>query len=271
MFDAALNELRFAQKVWGDGPAIQATVAWVQQQQARSETGVRRFQLLRGGINTMRRAYPQFMAAGGENLPRDVLTVIFPMAYWDLIRKHAAARGLDPYLVAALVSQESTFVADIRSHANAYGLMQLLPSTARLYARKLKTPYSTRLLVDPEWNIRMGTSYLADKIQEFGDLHLVLASYNAGESAVRRWISERPGVEREEFIDDIPYPETQMYVKKILGTAEDYRRLYAGQARVNGLETTAQPPAAVGEAPPRAKAPARKAAPTRKAPARKRR
>jgi soluble lytic murein transglycosylase len=273
LFDDALNELRYAQKVWGDAPAIQATVAWVQQQQSRSAIGMRRFQLLRGAINTMRRAYPQYMAAGGEELPRDLLTVIFPMAYWDLIRKHAAARDLDPYLVAALVAQESTFVADVRSHANAYGLMQLLPSTARQYARKLKIPYSARLLTDPEANIRMGTSYLADKIREFGDLHLALASYNAGETAVRRWKAERPDLEGDEFVDDIPYPETQGYVKKLLGTAEDYRRLYGGSGRVNGLESQVKPPArgTVARPAPSAKRPAKKAAPTQKAPARRRR
>jgi soluble lytic murein transglycosylase len=74
----------------------------------------------------------------------------------------------------------------------------------------------------------MGTTYLADLIKEFGSLHLALAGYNAGERAVRRWVAERPGMEdREEFIDDIPYPETQNYVKKILSMTEDYRRLYA--------------------------------------------
>jgi soluble lytic murein transglycosylase len=268
MFDDALNELRYAQKVWGDVPSIRATIAWVQQQQSRSEIGMRRFQLLRGAINTMRRAYPQYMAAGGEELPRDVLSVIFPMAYWDLIRKHSAAHNLDPYLVAALVSQESTFVADIRSHANAYGLMQLMPATARQYARKLKIPYSTRLLTDPESNIRLGTTYLADKIREFGDLHLVLASYNAGESPVRRWKAERPDLEDDEFVDDIPYPETQLYVKKIIGTAEDYRRLYAGQTRINGLEPES-PPSSIRPA-PAVKAPARKPVPRKRAPAIKR-
>ena len=74
----------------------------------------------------------------------------------------------------------------------------------------------------------MGTAYLADKIKEFGDVHLALASYNAGESPVREWMAERPGLPREEFIDDIPYPETQTYVKRILGTVADYRRLYPG-------------------------------------------
>jgi soluble lytic murein transglycosylase-like protein len=146
---------------------------------------------------------------------------------------------LDPYLVAALVAQESTFVADVRSHANAWGLMQLLPQTARTYARKLGIPYSSGVLTDPETNIRLGTAYLADKIREFGGMHLALASYNAGESPVRRWLAERAGVEREEFIDDIPYPETQGYVRKILGTADDYRRLYGNvDSNRNGLDKT---------------------------------
>jgi len=261
MFDDALNELRYAQRMWGDSSAIEATVAWTRQQQARSEGGMRRFQLLRGAINTMRRAYPQFMAAGGEDLPREVLTVIFPIAYWDLIQRHAQANGLDPYLVAALVAQESTFVADVRSSANAYGLMQLMPPTARMYARRLNLKYSSRLLTDPDANIRMGTAYLADKIKEFGDLHLVLASYNAGERAVHRWKSERPDLPTDEFVDDIPYPETQTYVKKILGTADDYRRLYGSATTVEGVETSRQPSVpTVSAAPKKAAPPARKSA-----------
>lgn len=264
MYSDALNELTFARRVWGDSPAIQATIAWTDQQLSRRETGTTRFQLVRGAINTMRRAYPQYMAAGGEDLPRDVQTVIFPMAYWDLIRKYAEARELDPYLVAALVAQESTFVADIRSHANAYGLTQLLPSTARQYARKLKIRYSSRLLTDPDANIRMGTAYFADKIKEFGDVHLALASYNAGERAVRQWMAERPGLERDEFIDDMPYPETQGYVKKILGTAEDYRRLYSGASALDGVDKT--PVTAATKAAP-SKASGRKAAASARRPA----
>lgn len=269
MIDDALKELRYAQVVWGDSSALQATIAWARQQEARGETGMRRLILLRNGMNTMRRAYPQFMAAGGQQLPREVLTVIFPLAYWENIRRHSEANGLDPYFVAALVAQESTFVADVRSAANAYGLMQLLPSTARAYARKLKLSYSTRLLTNPDANIRMGTAYLADKIREFGDPHLVLASYNAGERAVRRWQAERPGVPVDEFIDAIPYPETQNYVKKILGTAEDYRRIYGDPSRAttDTLAVPSAPAAAVSAPKPSSSAPARKAAPAKKKPA----
>jgi soluble lytic murein transglycosylase len=223
----ALNELRYAQRVWGDTPAVQATTAWTYRQLGPSYTGMDQFLLLRGSITLTRRAYPQFMAAGGESLPREILTMIFPVAYWDLIRKYSALNGLDPYLVAALAAQESTFVPDIQSSAGAVGLLQLMPATARAMARKLKITYSSRLLTTPEANIRMGTAYLAEKIKEFGSLHLALASYNAGERPVRRWIAERPGLrDRAEFIDDIPYAETQNYVKRLLGTADDYRRIY---------------------------------------------
>lgn len=233
-FEPALNEVRYAERAWGDSPALQATEAWIFVQLGRSESGTRRFNLIRGSMTTMKRAYPQYMAAGGEELPRDVLSVIYPLDYWDLIQKYARQYQLDPFLVAALVAQESTFVRDIRSSANAYGLMQLIPPTARAYARKLNLRYSTTMLTNAESNVRMGTLYLSDKIKEFGDVYLALASYNAGERAVRRWVSERPDVsEQDEFIDDIPYPETQNYVKKILGTAEDYRRLYRGETKTS--------------------------------------
>jgi soluble lytic murein transglycosylase len=248
LYDQALDELRYAQRAWGDSSAIQATMAWIYMQQGMAESGLQQFTLFRGAINAMKRAYPQFLAAGGEDLPREVLKVIFPMAYWDIIRKYAAEDHIDPFLAAALISQESTFVPDIKSEANAVGLMQLLPSTAKQYAKTLKMPFTARLLTSPDANIRIGMAYLAAKIREFGDIHLVLASYNAGERPVHRWISERPGIARDEFIDDIPYPQTQNYVKKILGTAEDYRRLY-GLELIRTDQTVADAASAVAVAP----------------------
>jgi soluble lytic murein transglycosylase len=156
-----------------------------------------------------------------------VLQVLFPVAYWDLIRTHAPAQNLDPYLIAALMAQESSFDADVVSHANAIGLMQILPSTGRSYARRLRIPrFSKARLTDPATNVKIGTAYFADLVDRFGGVPYALASYNAGPGAVARWKAERPGIESDEFIDDIPYPETQNYVRKILGTAEDYRRVY---------------------------------------------
>jgi soluble lytic murein transglycosylase len=228
LHDDALREVQYAQKVWGDSPALQATSAWIRHRRGLAETAMERFADVRGAITTMRRAYPQFMAAGGEQLPPDVLRVIFPLDYWPLIKKYSEAHDLDPYLMTALVAQESTFTRDVRSSANAVGLMQLIPPTARTVARQLGIRYSAAILTQPETNIRLGMKYFKDMFDKFGGAHYALAGYNAGPHRVVRWKAERPGFAQDEFIDDIPFQETQNYVKRILGTADDYRRLYGG-------------------------------------------
>jgi soluble lytic murein transglycosylase len=220
----ALGELQYAQRVWGDSSQLQATVAYVQQ----------RLGNVRAGINAMKRAYPQYLAAGGEALPIEIQQVIFPLDYWPLLQKYGAARGLDPYLLAALVAQESNFDPVVVSPANAVGLMQVLPSNGRAFAKVLGLrSFSRSKLNDPEVNIQIGTTIFANTIKKFGGVHFALAAYNAGEGRVVAWKKERPGLPQDEFIDDIPFPETQNYVKRILGTAEDYRRLYGPAAHDN--------------------------------------
>ncbi len=264
LYQDALNEVQYAQRVWGDSSALQATVAWIRHERALQEKSNDRFTDLRGAITIMRRAYPQFLAAGGENLPPDVLRVIFPLDYWPIIKKYSDGHGLDPYLMTALIAQESTFTADVRSSANAVGLMQLIPPTARRYARKVGVRYSAAVLTQPETNVRLGMTYFKDLVDRFGGAHFALASYNAGEQRIARWRAESPGLTQDEFIDDIPFPETQNYVKRILGTAEDYRRLYGGGILQPGLSS---PPPAVKASPAPKAVPAKKA-PARKAPAR---
>jgi soluble lytic murein transglycosylase len=267
LYDDALNELRYAQRLQGTSTAIDATIAWAYQQKGE----------LRRAITLMRRAYPQFLTAG-QQLPPEILQVIFPLAYWDVIKRHAAARDLDPYLVAALIAQESTFDPEARSVANAWGLMQIVPATGRRLARTVGLRrFSTSMLTNAETNIRLGTLYFSGLVRQFGGTHFALASYNAGESRVVRWKAERPGIDEDEFIDDIPFPETQNYVKRILGTAEDYRMLYGeGVLRPNtgsGARSTANKPAAgtrSGKPAVKKPAPAKKA-PPKKAPPRKRR
>jgi soluble lytic murein transglycosylase len=244
LYDDALNELQYAQRAWGDSAAIQATLGLIY-----SRTGD-----LRRGINAMKRAYPQYITAGGEDLPIEMLKVLFPVAFWDQIKRHSKVHGLDPYMIAALMAQESTFDPQVRSHANAVGLMQVLPSTGSRYARRIGLRrFRPSMLTRPETNIRLGTAIFADMVARFGGgTHLALASYNAGEGAVARWVAERPGISREEFIDDIPYPETQNYVKRIVGTAEDYRRLY-GELGATGLSTGPKSAAAPAPEPPRSR------------------
>jgi soluble lytic murein transglycosylase len=271
LYDQAVDELRYAQKVWRNSPAIEATLAWTFVQQGRSVKGTEQFNLLRGAINAMKRAYPQYLTSGGEGLPPEILKVIFPLSYWDLIRKYSAENNLDPFVVAALIAQESTFVPDIRSYANAVGLTQLMAPTARQYAKTLKLTYSSKMLTNPETNIQIGLAYLAAKIKEFGEIHLALASYNAGERPVHRWVRDRGDLAREEFIDDIPYPQTQNYVKKILATAEDYRRLYGSATASSQVAANETQAAAAQTAPKTTPAAARATKTSAPAPAKKKR
>ena len=221
LFNEAVFELRQVQRVSGRTPLTEATVAYA----------LYRAGQLRPAITAMRRAYPEFMAAGGERLPVAVRRVIFPIDHWDLLQRYADQHEIDRHLLAAQVAQESTFQADVRSAANAWGLMQILPSTGQRLARQLGIRnFSTARLTDPETNVRMGTHYLATLVKQLGGVAPALAGYNAGEHRVLRWQAERPGLDRDEFIDDIPYPETQFYVKRILGTADDYRTLYGSTA-----------------------------------------
>jgi soluble lytic murein transglycosylase len=238
LYDQAIDELHFAQKAYGDSPAIVATLGWIYNQRGD----------LRAGINAVKRAYPQYMAAGGEKLPSELLKVLFPVNYWPIIKRYSELHHVDPYMMAALCLQESNFTADVRSPANAYGVMQLLPSTGRQYAKSLHLPrrFSISMLTTAETNINMGTAHFADLVRQFGGAQYALASYNAGENRIARWIAERPGVEQDEWIDDIPFPETQNYVKRILGQAEDYRRLYGASAATATDADDAQP--AVGTA-----------------------
>jgi soluble lytic murein transglycosylase len=229
LYDDALGELRFAQRAWGTSPRIEATIAW-----AYHEKGE-----LRRAITLMRRAYPQHLTAGEQTLPAAMLQVIYPLEYWDSIRRHSAARGLDPFIVAALIGQESTFDPGARSVANAWGLMQIVPATGRRLARSVGLRnFTTASLTNPEINVRLGTLHFSRLVEQFGGTYYALASYNAGESRIVRWKAERPGLDEDEFIDDIPFPETQNYVKRILGTAEEYRKIYGRGTASPGPEVT---------------------------------
>jgi soluble lytic murein transglycosylase len=262
LYDEALKEVQYAQKVWGDSPQLQATFAWIRYRQAPSLKATDRFNALRGAITAMRRAYPQFLAAGGENLPPEVLRIIFPLDYWPLITKYSRENDLDPYVLAALMVQESTFTPEIRSAANAYGLLQLTPPTGRTLARQMGIRrFTTSMLTQAEPNVRMGTKYFKDMIDKFGGVHYALAGYNAGPHRVTAWLKDAPGLPQDEFIDNIPFAETQAYVKRILGTAEDYRRLY-GSGILDASAGLAASPAPAAK-PAASKKPAAPAKPSR--------
>ena len=152
----------------------------------------------------------------------------YPLAYWEIIQNKAREAELDPYLVVALVRQESLFDTRARSPAAALGLMQLLSTTAGRVAKQLGlTPPSTERLFDPELNVTLGTRYLQNLLQRYSNNWFkAIAAYNAGEAAVDRWERDIVTDDIEEFVERIPYLETRQYVKLVLRNHRIYKTLY---------------------------------------------
>ena len=171
------------------------------------------------------------------------------------------ARQLDPYLVAALVNQES----DVR-RCRAFERKRHRPdadhSIDRPPLHACAAPGTLHDLdADPPQPASDWARHTWRTSKRFGSPHLALAGYNAGPHRVAQWLAERPGVEPEEFVDDIPFPETQAYVRKVLGTANDYRRLYGGSGATATEAGPGRPrPASPKASPPKPAATAAKPA-----------
>ena len=152
---------------------------------------------------------------------------IYPYDYRSYIETSAAHYRTDPYLVAAVIKHESKFQTRARSDGGALGLMQLMPQTAAWIARQLDEPFTEDYLYDPALNIRYGVWYLAELETEFGgnDI-LALAAYNAGRGNVRDWMERYHWNDQFDEIEAIPYPETRLYVRRVLEDREQYKRLY---------------------------------------------
>lgn len=155
----------------------------------------------------------------------------YPLAFWETIQKLAQERDLDPYLVLGLIRQESVFDPKALSPASAFGLMQLLPSTASRMAAKLGLPApQPEKLYEPELNLALGTHYLKELLLRYSNNPVkALAAYNAGEAAVARWEKQIAAEDEEEFIERIPYRETRLYVKLVLRNHRLYRKIYSDQ------------------------------------------
>jgi soluble lytic murein transglycosylase len=181
-------------------------------------------------IVTVRQIYPQLEWRRFEDVPREVWLTAYAMPFQPSIVSRSTAVGLDPMLTAGLIRQESAYQPDAHSGANAFGLMQLLPKTARRYAKQAKVRYSTPMLFEPDYNIHLGTIYLAGLRRDFGSVESALAAYNAGEERVTQWTAGQTYREPAEFVDSIPFTETREYVEIVTRNADIYRRLYGTPA-----------------------------------------
>lgn len=181
--------------------------------------------------------FKEFMAAGSRDpglVPMDFWHIVYPFNYRDTVRTAISEAGLagtqiDEYLVAALIRMESRFLTTAISPVGAIGLMQLMPDTAEQIAAERGLAKPTREeLFRPGTNIRYGTYFLANRVRDFGgDWFPAICSYNAGVNPVREWWNlQPPGQEQDEFIENIPYVATRLYIKQILGDYKNYEWIY---------------------------------------------
>ncbi len=179
-------------------------------------------------LQALKRAIAGYFAMDINGLPAPYWHGLFPRPYWDALRRYSEESGLDPYLVASLIRQESEFNPGAISHANAYGLMQLLPKTGKGEAKKAGLQhYHTDSLLDPTTNIELGTRYFRQMIDHFGGkTEYALAAYNAGADRVEDWRASGNFRDVEEFVESIPFTETREYVQAIVRNAEVYKRVY---------------------------------------------
>jgi soluble lytic murein transglycosylase len=178
------------------------------------------------GMNYGRLAVPNFEARKFNEVPVSVWKVLFPFPYEVAIRREAERNNFDPMFAAGLIRQESTFQADAVSHADAIGLMQILPKTGRLLAKERKIRYTKNLLFDPNINIELGMLYIANLTRATGGPEYAAAAYNAGEDRIALWKSERTYDEVPELVESIPFTETREYVQIVLRNTDMYRALY---------------------------------------------
>jgi soluble lytic murein transglycosylase len=216
--DFAEGELRYGAKVDGQPQLMALELAELANRRDAPDQGIR----------FIKRYAPAYLSMSMDTAPDKFWRLAFPLPYRSSIEASAREHSIDPYLVAALIRQESEFNPKAISRSNARGLTQVLPGTGRELSRKLKIPrYRTAMLYTPDTNVKIGTYYLKALLdQHQGKWEATLASYNAGKSRVTGWLNGTTYRDPVEFVESIPFSETRAYVQSVLRNAEVYRRLY---------------------------------------------
>lgn len=162
------------------------------------------------------------------NIPQRVYKKIYKAEYSEYVYKYAQEYNVDPLMVFAIIKAESNFNPNVVSNSGAVGLMQLMDATAEELCNKLDIFYVKKVsLYNPELNIQLGTKYFSDLMKEYDNNYLLaLTAYNAGIGNVKKWIDAGIINEDGSNIENIPYKETNNYVRKIVRDYRIYKELY---------------------------------------------
>ncbi len=182
-------------------------------------------------LQSLKRSKISFFALPMDQVPTLYWQLLFPRPYWSELVANSEKNDVDPFLVASLIRQESEFNAGAVSRANAYGLMQLLPSVGKSMARKQRIRgFKTPQLLNPSTNLQLGTLNLSEVLARYGGQpEYALAAYNAGDVPVRQWMAAGDYKDISEFVESIPYTETREYVQAILRNRRFYQSLYGSK------------------------------------------
>ena len=245
------NELRAIIRREGQNVTLATYLAELMQRQGQIDRGIRH---IKGSV-------PSYlylpMIETGEKFWR----LAFPMPYSQTLIKFSEQRSIDPFLMAGLIRQESEFNPVVVSHANAYGLTQVMPATGRELAQRLGIPrFTTAMLTRPEINLNMGTYYMRMMLDSLDNSIVeTLAAYNAGRTRVIKWRTFGPFREPSEFIETIPFDETRDYVQSVIRNGETYRQLYSKEREMLLAKNDPVSTAAPRESPAATKPAAKKA------------
>lgn len=161
-----------------------------------------------------------------KNIRNQILMMIYKLEYSEYVKKYSEEYDVDKYLIFAIIKAESNFEQDAVSHREAKGLMQLMYSTAEEIAKKINIQLNEENILEPDININLGTKYISMLIQKYGNINLALAAYNAGSGNVDNWIEKGTLKSDGSDIENVPFTETNNYVRKILRDYEIYKQIY---------------------------------------------
>ncbi len=161
------------------------------------------------------------------NIEQKILIYLYPIKYEEYVYKYSEELEIDPMLTFAIIKTESNFEEKAISKSGAIGLMQLMESTAKEQAQKLNIEYTKEVLYNPEINLKIGLNYFNTLLDYYNQNYiLAFTAYNAGIGNVQKWINEGIINEDGSDIENIPFKETNMYVRKIIKNYEIYKKLY---------------------------------------------
>ena len=157
----------------------------------------------------------------------NIYKLAYPIYYKDTINKYAKSYNLDAYILLSIIKEESHFDTNIKSYVGASGLMQLMPDTASFIATSYNLPYNSKNLTEVDTNIMLGSAYLDYALNLLSKKYLyAIAGYNGGHNAVKNWYSTLNYEDMDEFVEEIPYAETQNYIYKVFKSYWNYLNIY---------------------------------------------